>query len=343
VIIFGMLNRRVRLLRLMGAFVVVGILPTAFLSTSCSFKDSSRPLEQVIIGSTGLETSTLIFIAEDQRFFTRNGLNVNNKHYDTGANALTGMLKGEVDIAVPVGEYAMVGGALSKESILTLGSIDRADYQSIIGRKDHGIQVPSDLKGKRIGVILGTQQEFYLWRFLELNGVQAQDAVLVNITLSRAVDAIAGGEIDGVVAPPPYTDSIMAKLGSSAVAWSVQANQLTQQLLVCRNEWVIQYPELAERFIKSLAKAQEYLETHPGKAKAIVQERLNLQGGDVSRIWTQNRFGLSLDQSLIIAMEDEARWMMQNNLTTERKMPDFMNYIYEDALKAVRPEAVNIW
>ena len=41
-------------------------------------------------------------------------------------------------------------------------------------------------------------------------------------------------------------------------------------------------------------------------------------------------------------MEDEARWMITNNLTTEKQVPNFLDYIYEDGLKAVKPEAVNI-
>jgi NitT/TauT family transport system substrate-binding protein len=40
--------------------------------------------------------------------------------------------------------------------------------------------------------------------------------------------------------------------------------------------------------------------------------------------------------------EDEARWMIKNELTTEKKIPDFVNYIYADGLKTVKPEAVNI-
>ncbi|MCX9087518.1 MAG: hypothetical protein OIN90_08140 [Candidatus Methanoperedens sp.] len=41
-------------------------------------------------------------------------------------------------------------------------------------------------------------------------------------------------------------------------------------------------------------------------------------------------------------MEDEARWMINNNLTTEENVPDFLDYIYEDELKSIKPEAVNI-
>ena len=54
------------------------------------------------------------------------------------------------------------------------------------------------------------------------------------------------------------------------------------------------------------------------------------------------QFSLSLNQSLVTATEDEARWMIKNKLTTEKTVPNFSDYIYEDALKPVKPEAVNI-
>jgi len=34
--------------------------------------------------------------------------------------------------------------------------------------------------------------------------------------------------------------------------------------------------------------------------------------------------------------------MIKNKLTSEKTVPNFLDYIYEDGLKAVKPEAVNI-
>ena len=41
------------------------------------------------------------------------------------------------------------------------------------------------------------------------------------------------------------------------------------------------------------------------------------------RLWPRYQFSPSLDQSLIAAMEDEARWMISNGLTPEKQVPDF--------------------
>jgi NitT/TauT family transport system substrate-binding protein len=56
----------------------------------------------------------------------------------------------------------------------------------------------------------------------------------------------------------------------------------------------------------------------------------------------QHQFSLFLDQSLITAMKDEAQWMMRNNLTDEKQIPDFMQHLYLKGLKEVKSGAVTV-
>ena len=41
-------------------------------------------------------------------------------------------------------------------------------------------------------------------------------------------------------------------------------------------------------------------------------------------------------------MEDQARWMIENRLTAEQNIPDFMDYIYTKSLESANPESVNL-
>ena len=81
---------------------------------------------------------------------------------------------------------------------------------------------------------------------------------------------------------------------------------------------------------------------HPAQAQAIVQKRLGLAPASMPAVWARNQFALTLDQSLIAAMEDESRWLIGNGLTSATSVPDFADYVREDSLRAVRPNAVNI-
>ena len=62
----------------------------------------------------------------------------------------------------------------------------------------------------------------------------------------------------------------------------------------------------------------------------------------MAAVWSRNDFSLSLDQSLVVAMENEARWMIKNRLTFETEVPDFLNYIYVEGLNSIKPGSVDI-
>jgi NitT/TauT family transport system substrate-binding protein len=299
-------------------------------------------VESIAFGTVLLEPSLPLFVAENQGFFIENGLDVTFKIYDVGLNAATGLVNGEVDMASPVAEYVLVGKIFDDKKIQAIASIDNVDYAFVIGRKDHGIERVSDLKGKSIGVVRGTILEFQLGRFLELNGVDPTEVTLVSGKLPESASAIISGDLDAVMSIPPFTTSIQEQLGSNAALWVAQNSQPFYSLVLADTEWVKQHPKIVERFLQAMKQAEEFIIDQPDKAKDILRAKLSFSDEEITRVWSQNQFSLTLDQALILAMEDEARWMIMNNLTADRQMPNFLDYIYEDGLKTIKPEAVNI-
>lgn len=312
----------------------------AWYFTSSPKMYSGTP-EPITIGLTPYEYSGLIYIAQDQDFFAVNGLNVTILDYNTTLQAIDGLLNDEADMAL-TSEYAIVGKAFKKENISIIGSID--EYQSVylVGRKDKGIENVTDLKGKKIGLTLGTIGEFYLGRFLTLHGVSMQDVTLVDMPPSEYVQALTNGSVDALIVVNTFIDQIQERLANNTVLWSAQSSQNGYYVIACRNDWAVSHRDQINRLLKSLSQSEDYVISHPAEAKAIVQKRLNYDNSYIASIWPEHKFSLSLDQSLILAMEDEARWMINNNLTTEENVPDFLDYIYADGLEAIKPESVNI-
>jgi len=318
--------------------ILAAILALVFGSASCTERT-----ESITVAYSPFESTALFWIAQDQNLFSQNGLSVTPRRYDTGVGSLDGTVNGEADIAVGANEFPLVGRALQKEKIRTIGSIAKSEFIYLVGRKDRGIEKVSDLKGKRVGTTFRTIAHFYLGRFLELNSMNIDDITLVEVkTPDEWVNAVVNGDIDAVVTAQPYANAAKDRLGANAVVWSAQSSQPLQTQVISTDEWITKHPELVNRFLKSLALAEEFAIRNPAEAKAIVQKRLNLDAVYMETVWSQNQFSLSLDQSLIAAMEDEARWMIENNLTTEKEVPDFLDYIYVNGLEAVKPNAVNI-
>ena len=323
--------------------IAIILLAMVLGSASCTQGSYSGQVESITVAWSPFEPGTLLWVAEDQNIFSRNGLDVTLRKYDTGAGSLDGMLNGEADITFGVTEFPMVRSAFGKSEARIIGTAAKIEQQYLVGRKDRGIEKVSDLKGKRIGTTFGTIAEFYLGRFLELNGMNMQDITAVDLkTPAEWENAVAEGVVDAIVTAQPYADLASKRLGNNAIVWPAQGGQYIYGLIVSSEEWIKEHPELVSRFLKSLAQAEEYVIRHPAEAKAIMQKKLSVDDSFVESAWSRDQFSLSLDQSLIAAMEDEARWMIKNNLTTEKTVPDFLDYIYTDGLKAVKPEAVNI-
>jgi NitT/TauT family transport system substrate-binding protein len=328
-------------LRLVPSTFALIALAATLLGLSASHTACTGKRESLSIGTAPLESSALIFIADHQALFAGNGIDVTVRDYDTGAASLDGLVKREVDLAVPA-EYALVGKAFNKDKIRALASIDKAQYFNLVARQDQGIASITDLKGKKVGVVRKTIAEFYLGRLLELHGMNVGQVTLVDVNIAQSEAAISSGYIDAIISRPPYVSPIQERLGANAVLWPAQSNQALYAILIGRNDWIVEHPELVRRLFRSLIQAEDYLIRHSAEAKAIVQKRLKLDDAYMAAVWSQNQFSLSLDQSLVLAMEDEARWMIKNDLTTEKQVPNFLDYIDEGGLKVAKPEAVNV-
>lgn len=287
------------------------------------------------------DSSALIFIADDQGYFTDNGLNVTIKEYDAGLFAVEDLLAGNNDIAIAT-EIVLVGKALQQEKIRSVGSIAKYQTHYIIGRRDRGVENFSDLKGKRIGFARGTSGEFYLGRYLELRAINLSDVILVDVPPAEYTDAIVNGSVDAIIVWEPHVGPIKDRLGADAIVWPAQSGQLGYWNAICRDGWAAQHPEQINRFLRSIDQAERFTIYHPVEAKAIAQKRLNMDDAYVASVWNTTQFGLSFDQSLIAAMDDEGRWMISNNQPVGGMVPDYRDYVYLDGMNTVKPQAVNV-
>ncbi|MDO8578714.1 MAG: ABC transporter substrate-binding protein [Dehalococcoidales bacterium] len=311
--------------------------------SACSPNESSRPAEPLVVAYSPFESAALLWIAQDKRFFEHNALNIALRKYDTGAGSLDAVLNNEADVVLGVKEFPVVRKIPQNSNIRIFGVVAKVENQFLVGRKDRGIEKASDLKGKRVGTTIGTMAEFYLGRFLEANGMSIKDVSEVDLkTPAEWENAVADGVVDAIVTAQPYADLAVKHLGNNGVIWPVQGGVYNFGLAASSDAWLKEHPELTVRFLKSLSEAEEYARRNPEEAKAIVQKELGMDASFIESTWLRSRFSLSLDQTLVTAMEAEARWLISNNLTTKTQVPNFLDYIVSDGLKTVKPEAVTL-
>jgi ABC-type nitrate/sulfonate/bicarbonate transport system substrate-binding protein len=321
--------------------ILATILFVAFANWSCSARSYSGGTVSATVAALRLENSALVYIADDQHFFEKNGLSLKILEYDTGVETLGAVLNGQADIA-ELSEFVTVRNILQAQKINVLGTFNKSLTDSIVALKSRGINQLSDLAGKRIGLPLGTAAQFYVQRFLELNGLDSKNLTLVDLPPANWVEAISSGKVDAIAGWVPYSKQIQDLFPDDSVLWLIQNDQPVFGLAVGSSEWAGKNPEAARRFWKALAQAEDFTKQNQDLAKEIVRKHLSYSKSYMDTIWPQYNFAISLDQSLIIAMEDEARWLIDENMTSQKTVPNFLDYINESGLKAARPASVTI-
>jgi len=137
-----------------------------------------------------------------------------------------------------------------------------------------------------------------------------------------------------------YLNSIKKELGESAISW--HGGEDFYFVLLTKEDWLDKNPAAVERFIKSLVEAEDYIKDNSEEAKEFVKDRFHYESDYIDYSWPSQEFAVILEQAMLIAFEDQARWRIEHGLTDATEVPNYLDYIYIDALEEVKPEAVSI-
>jgi len=322
---------------------VVMVVATVVGAGCASVEKPAGPLEKVTIGisATSLLPS-LVHIAEEKGYFLEEGIDVEIKGYPTGKAALAATFNGEVDMAA-VGDTPIVTNSFERNDFAVLVTIlDSAQHAKALARKDRNISTPQDLVGKKVATTIGTTAHFFLVTFFALNRIDTSDVEIVNLKPGEMVEAIVDGDVDAIFAWEPNILKSQKSLGDNAIVLPSDVGYLQTFNLTTKNDFIENHPESIRKIIKALAKAEEFTKDNREESVDIIASHLGADREDIDKLWDGYRFKISLSQSLILTLEDVARWSMQNNLTDETEIPNYLDYIYMDALEEIKPEAITI-
>ncbi|MBI2872373.1 MAG: ABC transporter substrate-binding protein [Chloroflexi bacterium] len=301
-----------------------------------------KSAEKVTIGVVPWPASASLYIADEKGYFRDEGLDITLYSYASGHLGLADVLAGKADLAAagdtPIARAALDGKPLAV--VVTLSEIDRAIL--IIARKDRGISVADDLKGKRIGVVSGTTADFFLHVYLATSYISLQDIQVVNLEADKLVDALLSGEVDAVSTWSPHTLVLRDQLGSNARVLDDPGLYTMTWDIVATQEFSKSNPERIKRFLRAVVRANSFITEHPDEARAISAKYIGADSPLYEQEWNDYRFTARLDESLILNLEDQARWMVKAEAGSAQRRPNFLDLIYTEGLKAAQPEGIGI-
>jgi ABC-type nitrate/sulfonate/bicarbonate transport system substrate-binding protein len=305
-------------------------------------ENPSKPPEKVTIAYATIPHSALFQVAFAKGFFLAEGLEVIAQAHEFGKPALDSLLGGKADVAT-VADTPIMFAVTKGQKIYTLAILTTVNKATaIVARKDRGIASPEDLKGKRIGVARGTTAEFFLDSFLSTRGIERKEVQIVNLMPDEMPGALSQGKVEAVSIWKPAMKNSQNALGDKALVFYDETIYSDIFCLAAGSSFIEQHPGTIRKILKALLRAEAFMKQNPGETRRLIAQFIKMDQGLLEEIWDSFDFRVTLDQSLIVSLEDQTRWAQRNNLTTGLNMPRYLELIYLDGLQSVKPEAVRI-
>lgn len=298
--------------------------------------------ERLVICYVKVQTP-LVEIAKLRNFYTDERLDVELRAFPSGRQALEAMFAGECALAT-VAEPPTVHYSLNRNDFFILASLSQSDnFTRLIARSDRGILTPADLRGRSIAVPKFTTAHYFLDMYLVTHGLTPQDVKQVFLPPQELAAAFRRGEVDAVAHWEPFIQKLAEEFGAKAKVFSVPGMHVTPFLLAGGRDYVRKNPAAIERVLRALVRAERYSKEQPANAKALVARFYNMEKREIDFIWSVRDHRVSLDQSLLFLLENVARWEIGLMPPAQRPaLPNYLDFIYLDGLKTVKPEVVTI-
>jgi len=284
----------------------------------------------------------LIHLASARGCFHDRGLEVALLPQSYGKAALAELLRGHADLAVaadvPVVVEVLKGAALS-----IVASVANASNElGVLGRTDHGIRTPVDLRGRKVGVTLGTSGEYFLWAFLVRNRIPPQSLQLIDLPPSRLVDALRSGAVDAIAAWQPVRHEAELAFGKLVVSLRAPDAYAQTYVLVGQRDYVLTHQAELRRTLRALLDAETFVDEDPATAKKVISAILKLTPATFDPAWQDVTLKVEEQQAQLVTLEDVATWAMARGYAPTQPMPDFVSHLALDTLLAVSPGRVTV-
>lgn len=299
-------------------------------------------LDRLSIALPAVPHGGLVHIAAAKGYFAEEGLEMTIVPHSHGKAAIEDVLRGRTELAAAAEVVAVPEMMQGSPVAIVANMLSSTSDTVVVARRDRGIERPRDLAGRRVGVTLGTSGEYFLWAFLIRHKMAPDSVTLVDLPPAQIPAALASGAIDATATWHPIVPAARAALGDNAVSFSGEDAYTQTFVVVARSEVLRERPAAIRKLVRALLKAEHLSRSQPDDALELVARGINSESRVLRPVWKDYRFQVGLQQSQLITLEDEARWAMARGYAIKGPVPNFLPYLYLDALLAVEPERVTV-
>jgi ABC-type nitrate/sulfonate/bicarbonate transport system substrate-binding protein len=226
------------------------------------------------------DVSPLVLMSRD--WTGKYGLAMKYEWYSSGGPADQALIAGQIDMDAPGGGRAISLQAAKPGEFTIFMGWAYGDYAATLVKPNSPYRKMEDLKGKKIGTVVGSGSYMAWLIWLDSKGMSVNDFQVVNMQGGEVAGALASGTIDGATIWEPYPAIMehqkigkIIQLFADVVYDAVVIQTRTEVIQKKRDEMV--------RFAAAAMDVQDWIRKNPTEAAKLVAKGMTERGaGDTA-------------------------------------------------------------
>jgi NitT/TauT family transport system substrate-binding protein len=288
--------------------------------------------------ATGVDPAfSQFYVAKEGGLFQKNGLDVTVNTGPSGSAMVPFLVNNQVQAAYGSDLAGVINQQVDKNIVAVADGTYLWKWESVIGRN---IADLAGLKGKKVGIAMGTGSENFWRRLVEKKGLNPADYTLVNIEAPEMLAATERGDIDAFAVWEPWPTRTLAAVKGTKVLATADGIYNNINFIYMNRGWIEQNKDTAERFVRALCEANDMIVNDQPAAARMVAKFLKMPVELATELMPKLEYDMDWQPRSIAAMKDS-----ENLLAEQKKLKapvDYARYVYMDLLKAVRPQNVKL-
>jgi len=244
------------MLRMLG-----GLAAAALLALAQPVAAQTR----ITLGYTGANAFVAAFVAKDQGFFAKRGLDVTLQLVPVGSTIAAAMAGNTIQ----VGTLTPPAFLLAYEGGIPVQIVSGATFQSkanittgVAAREGSNIKAPADFRGRRVGVpgLNGVNHVTFM-KWLQQNGVDHKQVTFVEAFFPQMGDLLKGGQVDAVLPVEPFLGRIVqSKVGYVVAPYAAEvSDNYLESFYVMTREFIAKNPKAPAAFREAIREAVAWI------------------------------------------------------------------------------------
>ena len=167
----------------------------------------------------------------------------------------------------------------------------------------------------------------------------------VIVSFLKAVDlpaALPKAEVDAIAVKEPFIGQAKDLLADNSIIFHPRGIYRKTFNLTVLDDFVEARPQTLIKVLPALVNAEGVAKKNRGQALETFLSAPGISRTEVQEQWPTVELTISLAQDLLIQMEFQAKWAIDRNLVDAMEIPNYLDFLYLNALNEVNPQAIKV-